>query len=152
MVHGIKQYTPSKIANEFGNFYTSIGKNLASKIKKGECGIQSFLSKITRTQGSVALYGTTQLEIERIIKQLSNKLSYGHDRISNVMLKFLNNTLSYPLCIIFNQSIQTGEFPELMKLVEVVPLCKKKEFDLVINYRPISLLIKVSKVLEKIIY
>ena len=39
-----------------------------------------------------------------------------------------------------------------MKRAEVVPLYKGKEFDLVINYQPISLLIMMSKVLEKIIY
>ena len=54
--------------------------------------------------------------------------------------------------MIFNQSIRDGEFPILMKRAKVVPLYKDKEFDLVINYRPISLLITVSKVLEKIIY
>ena len=45
-----------------------------------------------------------------------------------------------------------GRFPELMKLAEVVPLYKSMEMDIVINYRPISLLITISKVLEKIIY
>ena len=105
MVDGIKHYTPSKITHEFGKFYSNIGENLASKIRKGERDIQHFLNKIDRTWDSVALHGTTQIEIEQIIKQLPNKTSYGHDKISNTMLKFLNNALSYPLCIIFNQSI-----------------------------------------------
>ena len=39
-----------------------------------------------------------------------------------------------------------------MKLAEVIPLYKGKEHDKVINYRPISLLITISKLLEKIIY
>ena len=39
-----------------------------------------------------------------------------------------------------------------MKLAEVIPLYKEKEFDKVINYRPISLLITLSKVLEKTVY
>ena len=39
-----------------------------------------------------------------------------------------------------------------MKMAEVIPLYKGKEFDKVINYRPISLLITISKVLEKAIY
>ena len=43
-------------------------------------------------------------------------------------------------------------FPESMKLAEVIPLYKGKCMDLVENYRPISLLITISKVLEKIIY
>ena len=39
-----------------------------------------------------------------------------------------------------------------MKLAEVVPLYKSKERFLLNNYRPISLLITISKLLEKIIY
>ena len=39
-----------------------------------------------------------------------------------------------------------------MKLAEVIPLYKGKEQDLIINYRPISFLMTISKLLEKIIY
>ena len=45
-----------------------------------------------------------------------------------------------------------GVFPEKMKLAEVVPLYKSKEKYLTNNYRPISLLITISKLLEKVIY
>ena len=45
-----------------------------------------------------------------------------------------------------------GEFPSLMKLAEVVPLYKGKEHFLETNYRPISLLTTMSKILEKIVY
>ena len=45
-----------------------------------------------------------------------------------------------------------GIFPEQMKLAEVVPLYKSKERYLISNYRPISLLITLSKILEKVIY
>ena len=45
-----------------------------------------------------------------------------------------------------------GEFPNIMKLAEIVPLYKGKEHYLETNYRPISLLTTMSKVLEKIVY
>ena len=83
---------------------------------------------------------------------LASKTSYGHDKISNVMLKSIIPAISHPLSIIFNQSIASGKIPSKMKQAEVVPLYKGKDMDLVINYRPISLLITISKVLEKVIY
>ena len=45
-----------------------------------------------------------------------------------------------------------GTFPEQMKLAEVVPLYKSKERFLSRNYQPISLLITISKISEKVIY
>ena len=43
-------------------------------------------------------------------------------------------------------------FPKRMKTAEVIPLYKGKDMDLMINYRPISLLITLSKLLEKVMY
>ena len=54
-----------------------------------------------------------------------------------------------PLSIIFNTSLQEGIF---MKLADTVPLHKGKDKCIVDNYRPISLLITLSKLLEKIIH
>ena len=94
----------------------------------------------------------TPTEIEKITKALPNKTSHGHDKISNIMLKNLIEVISHLLSLIFNQLIATGSFPERMKQVEVVPLYKGKDMDIVINYRPISLLVTISKALEKVIY
>ena len=107
---------------------------------------------IPQTVDSLALHATTPAEIESIIRSMPNKTSYSHDNISNVILKTLCDVVSLPLCRIFNQSILEGRFPDLMKLAEVVPLYKNKEMNIIVNYRPISLLITTSKVLEKIIY
>ena len=87
-----------------------------------------------------------------MVKQLPNKTSYGHDKISNIMLKALRTSITYPLCHIFNASLSEGTFPDQMKIAEVIPLYKGKDMDLMINYRPISLLITLSKLLEKIMY
>ena len=95
---------------------------------------------------------TTVPEIDTLIKQLPNKTSYGHDKISNIMLKALRTSITYPLCHIFNASLSEGTFPDWMKIAEVIPLYKGKDMDLMINYRPISLLITLSKLLEKIMY
>ena len=101
---------------------------------------------------SVVMRQTNQTEVENLIKALPNKMSSGHDEINNVMLKSLCSAISYPLQLIFNQSIATGVFPDKMKIAEVIPLYKGKQRDLMMNYRPISLLMTISKLLEKVIY
>ena len=72
--------------------------------------------------------------------------------LSNNLLKSLGNSISLPLTFIFNQSITDGILPDQMKIAEILPLYKGKESDQLVNYRPISLLLTMSKLLEKIIY
>ena len=95
---------------------------------------------------------TMPVELDAIIKKLPNKASHGHDEVSNIMLKALRTSIVFPLCHIFNHSILEGKFPTCMKLAEVIPLYKGKSMDQMVNYRPISLLITLSKLLEKVIY
>ena len=151
-VDGIQTFQPSRIAKEFGEHYSKIGAQLAATIPSGSKDIEYYLNRIPRTMGSLVLRCTSVTEIEDLIRWMSHKVSYGHDRISNSMLKNLCTSISYPLQVIFNQSIDQGIFPSKMKLAEVIPLYEGKEHDKVINYRPISLLITISKLLEKIIY
>ena len=92
---------------------------------------------------------TTKEEIIRIIDKLPNKRSSGYDNLSNLLLKKISYEIAMPLEQIFNLSLELGTFPNLMKDAEVVPLYKSKEKDLSVNYRPISLLITISKILEK---
>ena len=98
------------------------------------------------------LHPITPSEIQRSIDKLPSKNSSGYDGISNKFLEGIKFAITVPLSKIFNFSISTGEFPENMKLSEVIPLFKKGALDLMINYRPISLLITLLKLLEKCIY
>ena len=110
------------------------------------------MDSIQQEPNSCVLRRTTQLEIHKLIVRLPSKTSTGHDQISNVLLKQLNECISFPLEIIFNCTIAEGTFPELMKKAEVIPLYKGKEQDIIINYHPISLLMTICKLLEKIVY
>ena len=125
---------------------------MASTILPGEKEINYYLNKMPRSNKSLVLRETSVEEIEKLIQSLPSKTSHGHDKVSNTLLKSLCTSISYPLQIIFNQSIYHRVLSDRMKLVEIIPLYKGKEHDLVINYRPISLLMTMSKVLEKIIY
>ena len=151
-VDGLKIHLPCRISNEFGKFYSTIGESMASKITQGQHNIDYYLSKMPRNITSFVMRSTNITEIEHIIHKLPNKTSCGHDTISNTLLKQLSSSISFALNKIFNQSIAQGIFPDAMKLAEVIPLYKGKDQDQIVNYRPISLLITFSKVLEKLIY
>ena len=151
-VNGIKTCEPKAIANSFGKFYSELRMNLAFTIKPGQSSITDYINNIPRNLHSIFISPTNQHETEKMIDSLPNKTSSGHDGISNILLKALNESISYPLSILFNQSLNQRAFPDFMKHAEVIPLYKGQQQDLVINYHPISLLMTISKLLEKLMY
>ena len=54
--------------------------------------------------------------------------------------------------MLINQVLNTGIFPDKLKIAKVIPIYKKGDPQLFENYRPTSLLPTISKVLEKIIH
>ena len=80
---------------------------------------------------------------------LPQKRSSGYDNIHNMLLKNLRFVVCETLTILINKSLGEGVFPSRLKKAIVTPLYKGKEQCLVTNYRPISLLITLSKVYEK---
>ena len=81
----------------------------------------------------------------------SNK-SVGPNSIPTRILKLLKNDISTQLADIFNISFSTGIIPTIVKVAKVVPV-HKKDFELdFFNYRPISLLSNIEKILERLIY
>ena len=68
------------------------------------------------------------------------------------MIKSYGKSIVYPLKLIFEASIQRGEFPDYWKEAKVIPVHKKESTNLVKNYRPISLLPIFGKIFERVIF
>ncbi len=88
----------------------------------------------------------------QIISQL-NSSSGCLDSIPTVFLKkVLHILIDYVLDIV-NNSLETGIFPNAFKKAVVKPLLKKPNLDysLLNNYRPISNISLLSKILEKVV-
>ena len=83
---------------------------------------------------------------------IKKKKSAGDDGFSLVLLKNLNTALSYPIAKIVNLSLEQGIVPNAMKMAKVIPISKAKNKELFTNYRPISLLPNISKILEKVVH
>jgi hypothetical protein len=67
------------------------------------------------------------------------------------MVKFVGNEIALPLSHIFDLSLASGDFPTKLKLCRVIPIFKAGNILECDNYRPISLLNSVSKILEKLL-
>ena len=148
----LQTYNAKEIATEFAKYFSTVGSTYANKIDQPKTDINTYLTRINRNPETLYLTPTTVSELTNLINSLPNKNSKGHDDISNNTLKQLYTSITQPLTIVFNRSLSEGKFPDLMKLADIVPIHKSKEKYLTTNYRPISLLITISKLLEKIIY
>ena len=66
-------------------------------------------------------------------------------------LKSIKGIIIKPLTLIINQILDTGVFPVNLKIAKIIPIFKKDDRTVFNNYRPISLLPIMSKVVEKVI-
>ena len=87
---------------------------------------------------------------------MDNKESFDLFEMSNSLIKKIINMIAEPLSHVFNCSIMSGVIPSQLKDAKVIPiykLSKKSETfkKTPANYRPISLLPIISKLLEKVI-
>uniref|UniRef100_A0A8C5WL05 Reverse transcriptase domain-containing protein n=1 Tax=Leptobrachium leishanense TaxID=445787 RepID=A0A8C5WL05_9ANUR len=84
----------------------------------------------------------------------NQKMKYqsGPDQTPAMLLKISAPAIANPVATLINESPLTGYIPKLWKTARVVPIHKIGDSTLVSNYRPISLILVMSKILEKCIY
>ena len=88
-------------------------------------------------------------EVEAVLNSVDPNKAAGPDEIPARILKETATTIAPSLFKLFNRSLEEGYIPSEWKLANVMPAYKKDEKDHVENYRPISLLCIISKVLER---
>ena len=138
------------MANTLNNFFTSIGRNLAQNITYTGDKNYSYYLKTHHNK----IFKFKEIEPESIItviNSLTNKSSVGIDCISTILLKCITPSIIKPLTLITNQIMKTGVFPNKLKVAKVIPIYKKDDPTEVTNYRPISLLPVLLKVVEKLL-
>jgi hypothetical protein len=89
------------------------------------------------------------LVIKKQLSDLPAKKAKGIDDIGPYFIKLAAPVISESLCHIFNCSIMSCMFPDIWKVARVTALHKKGPKDCLDNYRPISILCTLSKILER---
>lgn len=94
----------------------------------------------------------TVRELKELLRTLKNKKAPGHDAVKNLLLKRLSNKALILLTHIFNACLKLSYFPDIWKKAIVLAFKKPgKDSTDPKNYRPISLLSTMGKLLEKCI-
>ena len=137
-------------AQKFNHYFTHIGQELSMKFQNNTIDPKSLLKG--SYPDTMFLSPTNKYEIIKTIQGLKNSYSSGIDNISTVLLKKCSTEISEPLQYIFNCSFEQGEVPTCLKIARVVPVYKSGDKTKVSNYRPISILPALSKVIEKLVH
>ena len=135
-------------ADFFNQRFVSQGERVSRSISA--MSVEELQSE--RTLKSMYLYPTPLNEIHRSISDLKIGKASGIDEISAEVLKISALAIIPYLQKLLNQTFSKGEFPDCLKIAKVIPLFKSGSKTDVDNYRSISLLPVLSKVLEKIMY
>ena len=140
---------PYDIANTFNNYFASIAQT-TKKTKYSHKHFSDYLSN--ESSSTIFLQPTDKEEIANIISSLNSNKTSGPNSIPYRVLFLLKNEISKQLADLFNLSFMTGVFPSVLKTAKVVPVFKKDSKLNYSNYRPISLLSNIEKILEKLMY
>ena len=94
----------------------------------------------------------SEMTISDFLKELETNKATGIDNLSGRFLKDRSKVLATPIPQICNLSIKLSTVPDECKIAKLKPLYKKGKKTDPKNYRPISLLPVISKILEKVIH
>ena len=90
------------------------------------------------------------MKVYNLINNLSTSKATGIDKISAKVLRAAASAIAPGLTEIFNMSIDSNRFPSDWKTARVIPLFKNGQRSVLDNYRPISILPVVSKIMERL--
>ena len=127
-----------ELATKFNEFFVNVGPSTENTIPKvPNISPSKFLKNRNQTNFIIAHISNEQ--ILDIINSLENK-STGPSSIPVKLLSMIPDLIIIPLAYIINLSLSTGVYPELLKIVKVIPIHKGGSTQDVNNYRPISLI------------
>lgn len=148
--NGIYVEDPVEIANAFNNFFV----NVAAKIKEPLVNsnhekLKNFCNSRLPENTKFSIQALEKDKVLNFLTAMDTSKATGTDRIGPRLLKLAAPYIADDITYICNHSIKNSTFPCKWKEAKVSPLHKNGPHDDVNNYRPISILPVLSKVLEK---
>lgn len=150
MHNGVIITNKQEICDAFCSHFSSAAQNIVTSAY--DTATHIFLSSFGNFSHTFFFKPTNPSEVMSYINSMNSKKSFGIDEVSNFLLKSIKQTVCEQLTHLVNLSFSTGRFPDMLKTATVLPLFKKDSRSSMSNYRPISLVSAISKLIEKIAY
>ena len=140
-----------EMADAFNNFYSSIGEKIANNINFNQAEHDTYINNIPSTNLSFKFKQINTAELLTINRTIKNKKSCGPDNIPSIITKTIINKIPAVICHLINLSLTSGKVHNRYKCATVISIHKKGAKDDMNNYRPISLINTLAKILEKVV-
>ena len=152
-------YDPVTVAEHVNSFFVNIAQKLVDALPKLNDLFSAFSENCRvyyKNLGvSPAMYILQEVSSDFVLKELQSMNATKSTGLDNIGPKFLHDgaeALADTITSLINLSIRNKTVPDCTKKAKVTPLYKKKNKLDVGNYRPISVLTSLSKILEKAVH
>ena len=141
------------IANEFCAYFTNSAATLKAKSFQICDSIwRRFVPEtIPYAKKKFCFRAVTELEILKELKKLNRRKATGLDNLPSGLLKDAAPVIAKSLAHIINLSLDISVIPTKRKLAKLLPVFKSDLTSETGNYRPISVLPVLSKIMERIV-
>ena len=95
---------------------------------------------------------TSEREVNDLLSSVDVSKACDIDRVVNALIKASTAAIANPFSPFINTSLSKEVFPSMCKLANVIPIFKKDDRQLKVTCHPVSLLISLSKISEKIVF
>ena len=142
--------SPEEIANTFNDFFVNIAENLKEPVPPSDH--EKLKNYCSSKLPADTFFNMPMLNNEKVLKFLNGldvSKSTGADDVGPRLLRMAAPFITDSLTYICNLSIKTSTFPDKWKEAKVKPLHKAGPTNELNNFRPISILPTLSKIIEK---
>lgn len=144
-----KSFPCEKVTDVAKNFAINLNENIQKIVHK--CNITTITNANASIPNTIYLDYANESEIFNILKTLNERKSAGVDGIRASDLKYNAKYLAPVITKLVNSSLKEGIIPKLLKTSIIRPIFKNGDKTNYNNYRPISILPIIEKVLEEIV-
>ncbi len=147
-MNGITITDKATMAHEFNMYFI---KSVQELTQNFDCPTTVIDSEAVDISNLFCIKEVNEAKILEVIKNLSNSKAKDINNLDTLFIKKHSIDLVKPLTRLVNLSIRDNKFPNNWKKAIATPIFKTGDCDLISNYRPISILPALSKVLEKVV-
>ena len=128
--------------------FVSVGPKLARSIERRQ--VDNCLQHITQINEEMLFKTIDKKYVMNAINRLKNGKASGPDKVTITLVKDVCESIAHPLMLIYNSSLVNGVFPDIWKLARVTPIYHWGPKTDLNNYRPISVILVFSRIIERL--